>query len=630
MVHFRDVFTRFAPAVLLTIFLGLWQFDVPGVYMDAVHPDHLVVRLLSATPENVPVWGSVQQLVFNKFPTIIQAYHGALTYYFGLPFYALWGTDVLGIRLTNVVFALMVLVSAGVLLKFFNVQAWLASLALVALAADPAFIFSFRNQYYITLQAMFAVLLALAIIARTTLPTRRQVTWVGFLSGMAFYGYFIHVFFTPTIIAFMLWRWNKSLPWKELMWWWICGWCCGVALYFVGYALLAFRLFQIELPWVALSSLIGLLVLVIYLLTKWGFFQSKRLRTWSILSLATVLTVLAGFGGVLLFDADLLARYTVKLEAIFTGSALLSFSERPRFFWLMLMQTINGSGTTSMLLGVGEETPLWNIKATLLLAMPLLALAQTLAMPLLALAQTYVKNDVLKTSQILCIYGLLAGSFIMVLLFGSRLGTHHLAPLLPVLYILFALAMQQWVSWAQVTRHSYSGYLVACLCFGFLLSTSLMADRTVYARLEQSGGVGFSSDAIVKYAKNSIRDDTNALRFFPDWGVFTSFVMITNGARPIIIGDISDTSIPIKAKNELCAGKNFEVVEVLHNKPLDQKVMFDNWVSKFEWPGPVIKYYKQRDGVPILKVIRWSANDGSARQLCNVPGHNNVKATPTK
>lgn len=51
------------------------------------------------------------------FPLLIALYHGALPFWFGLPFCAVFGTGLLGVRVAHAAFALLVVAAAANLLR---------------------------------------------------------------------------------------------------------------------------------------------------------------------------------------------------------------------------------------------------------------------------------------------------------------------------------------------------------------------------------------------------------------------------------------------------------------------------------------------------------------------------------
>ena len=107
-------------AVVLAVygFVGSREITLPGVYMDAVNPDYLVVKLLNwhhAKP--LTAWLLPGNYLHDRVPILISLYHGLQQFWLGLPLYALFGTGVVGIRLTHMVFACGVLVAMLFLLR---------------------------------------------------------------------------------------------------------------------------------------------------------------------------------------------------------------------------------------------------------------------------------------------------------------------------------------------------------------------------------------------------------------------------------------------------------------------------------------------------------------------------------
>ena len=53
------------------------QIDLPGVYMDAVDPDYLVVRLLNRHAQPITAWLLGGNYLHGKVPVLITFYHGS-------------------------------------------------------------------------------------------------------------------------------------------------------------------------------------------------------------------------------------------------------------------------------------------------------------------------------------------------------------------------------------------------------------------------------------------------------------------------------------------------------------------------------------------------------------------------
>ena len=159
----------FAIVVLAYGVVALQQIHLPGVYMDAVNPDYMAVRLLNPRHEQVLPWLLPGNYLDGRYPILISFYHGSQQMWLGLPFFWLFGTTVTGLRLTHAMFALGVLAAMYAFLGRNGLKPWQAVLACAALAIDPSFSYAFRTQSYITLAPIAWLFLCLfALTAQCT------------------------------------------------------------------------------------------------------------------------------------------------------------------------------------------------------------------------------------------------------------------------------------------------------------------------------------------------------------------------------------------------------------------------------------------------------------------------------
>jgi len=222
--------------------VATWNIALPGIYMDAVNPDYLVVKLLN--PRHQPIVAWVLQgnyLLGDRVPILIALYHGSQTFWFGLPLYWVFGTTVAGLRLTHAVFGLAVLAGLFHLLRRAGVETAFVVLACIAMALDPAFSYAFRTQSYITLQPMVWLLLSLGWMLSPP-RSERAWFWCGLLAGLAVAGYFVYAFFMPVLVVatYLL---TRTVPevWRERRRW-IAGLVAGGSPYLLGYGLLIRKL----------------------------------------------------------------------------------------------------------------------------------------------------------------------------------------------------------------------------------------------------------------------------------------------------------------------------------------------------------------------------------------------------
>jgi hypothetical protein len=183
------------------------NITLPGVYMDAVNPDYLAVRLLHRGTEPIGAWLLPGNYLFGRAPVLIAFYHGSLTTWFGLPVFALFGTTVTGLRIAHALFGFAILVSLYALLARGGAKPWQAALACGALALDPGFTYAFRTQSYITLAPAALLFLSLYSLLRAadSAVRNRWLFFAGWCYGLAVVGYFIYAFFLPALVMAVLW-----------------------------------------------------------------------------------------------------------------------------------------------------------------------------------------------------------------------------------------------------------------------------------------------------------------------------------------------------------------------------------------------------------------------------------------
>jgi hypothetical protein len=225
--------------------VAVQQITLPGVYMDAVNPDYMVVRLLNPKGEILTPWLLPGNYLFNRAPLLISFYHGSQQVWLGLPFFWLFGTSVTGLRATHAMFALFVLAALYALLTRSGTRPWQAALACAVLAIDPVFSYAFRTQSYITLAPAAWLFLSLYSLRRATQPDARWRGWLiagGAFYGLAIVGYFVYAFMLPAMLwAFHAWRRESGRPraaWGHVS----AGLALGGSFYVAGYALVAWNL----------------------------------------------------------------------------------------------------------------------------------------------------------------------------------------------------------------------------------------------------------------------------------------------------------------------------------------------------------------------------------------------------
>ncbi|MEO8754399.1 MAG: hypothetical protein ABI624_17145 [Casimicrobiaceae bacterium] len=236
------------PFVLVVAAYGvvaLQQITLPGVYMDAVNPDYLVVGVLNPHAESIGAWLLDGNYVLMKWPVLISFYHGSQQFWLGLPLFWIFGTTVTGLRLAHAMFALGLLGALYAMLARGGLKPWQSALACGALAIDPAFSYAFRTQSYITLAPAAWLFLSVYCMFRAAQSPQRW-RWAlgsGALYGLAVVGYFIYAFFLPAMALALHWSLSGATrepgtpPARHAWLAWCAGGILGGIFYIVGYGL---------------------------------------------------------------------------------------------------------------------------------------------------------------------------------------------------------------------------------------------------------------------------------------------------------------------------------------------------------------------------------------------------------
>ena len=447
------------------------QIMLPGVYMDAVNPDYLVAKVLNrAHAEPLIAWVLPGNYVAERFPILVSLYHGMQQFWLALPLYAVFGMSVVGVRLTHMVFAMGVLVCMLALLRCARVPLWMTALCGLALAVDPAFIFAFRTQGYITMSPVAWLLVSIALLAAPdTAEAWRSRRWMasGVCFGFAVLGYFVYAFYLPAMLLWVVLRpqpqgarpARRARVSTALAW--LCGVGVGCAYYVLGYALVARK-------------------------------------------------VGGGLSGFLAYLHESSTRLGVF-------STTLSFGERVRAAASFVESVFTNGWQHLLMFGAPEPAAFDALKMALLIALPVLMVAyaelRRQSTPLLRLA-----------------IALPVSFFFISLLFGSRLGGHHYVSFLPLSYIALALAFAAVRPGLPVFRAVASG--VALLLFAAIAAINVRATQREFATLERTRGVGLYSDAVNRLAADVAGLPAKPLIYFPDWGLSLPVILLSGGTVP--------------------------------------------------------------------------------------------------
>lgn len=474
-----------------------WHITLPGLYMDAVDPDFLVVRILNPNGYEIPPWVLPGNYPAQRFPILPTLYHGTQQVWLGLPGFLIFGTTLIGLRITHALFAFAIIWSVYAMLVDRKVpHAW-AAVICAALALDPAFVYAFRTQSHVTTAPIMWIFLSILKMNRATDTdsdfTRRDLLLSGLFFGIAIYGYFTYLFFFPALITALMIRLRRGIvagtAQRNLLsslGRWAGGVCLGMTFYFVGYAIVAGRR--------------------------------------------------GGIGGLFSY----IATAQADLGAF---NSQLSFAERVGNAWDLVVAVFSNSWNSALMFNDYTPAPAATWKMVMLIGLPFV---------LWAFAE-YRKTA---TDFVRLLLGLEISFFVVSLIFGGRLGGHHYACLVPLSYAALATTLVAAARYrdapAPELRTPWGAS--ALLVVSALIAINVAGDRQMTAKLSETHGVGLYSDAINHFAEDLLQSKRDHFLILPDWGLYMPIVFLT-GANIQISTDENMNA----ARHSLCHKRNVSV-----------------------------------------------------------------------
>lgn len=456
------------PQVILLLIFAIGVFrniHLPGLYWDAVNPDYLVAKIIAGNDytSHFPPWGA--------FPVLGNYYHGVTHTYFGLVFFKVFGFSVFSLRIAHAIFGLGILLLSNQILRKATGSRVFALLICGILALDPAFIFSFRTQAYITLSPVFFLLVSFSLLF--LVRPRKAVSGgstscigllilSGFFSGWAFYGYFIYLFFLPAFIGIVAHRSHTlGYPPLKMTVIWVTGFALGTVLYFVGYGML----------WLELGSLSE---------------------------------IMKNLGG-LRIEGDPVGIY-----------------DRPYLLFQNVVASLAGNYQYSVIFNQASPVAHGTLKVMVMIFMVLTAISVVSVRKRWSAPLTYL---------LLLISSFLAVSFF----FAGRTAPHHTILMLPFLYMVLGVSLHRAGSGLSGDMTTLPGKLISATLvsvFIFFIVLNIQYQNVFQEQLLETGGVKFYSDSQTLLAEEARNLPDPPYYVFGEWGFTGSFVFLTEGKVP--------------------------------------------------------------------------------------------------
>lgn len=508
------------------IILGIIQVfrcpDLPGLYLDAVNPDYLAVQMLFPQTTN-PNWA----LPHSGIPLLGQLYHGTITIWLQLLIIGIFGKpSLLTLRLSNMIYIIGICGVMYLILKKLEVNKVISFLVVSALILSPN-VFSFiRTQYYIKLPGTLLLMLSI-YVAILSIDHHRHAFYLalsGIFLGIAFYSYFIFLFFAPAVLFFCLSK-TKQLGLNCLKdtFIWCMGFGCGSIPYVIGYGDLIITSSSlapsIKKAIVIMGGFLLIFVMILFLCVLIKKYQNDkvfRYCSFSVLALIFMFCIVVAINMNYITEA-ILPRLS-SLEIAGKPMGLMQRIMQIFYFWAGVM---NNFFLEWLMLG----TPSSFLSSMVII---LFLLMLTMAI-ILTIAKRLNKNDwkeILLWGNLLLCYG------IFCIPFSSRMGGQHFTPTFFITCMIFILLLDR--VWAKTNTQHIIGKVVPCSLALFIL-WSIINSNLLHSNLEFTGGRNMYSENINILAENALSEKNtgqNNIYIFPEWGFMCGFDYLTANQIP--------------------------------------------------------------------------------------------------
>lgn len=527
--------------VCLAVFfvLAINEISLPGMYMDEVNPDYLIVKMLdSSKVGTTPSWQPPDNIINRnqRWPVVISYYMGTLSPYLGMPFHALFGFNLKGLRLYHSLYGAIIICLIFACIYTATESVFSSFLGSILLALDVGFSLSFRTQYQLILIPLpFLLIVFLFMIrhfslsysdhepaghAKSTFAGLVPFFGAGVCYGLSCWGYFIFWFYLPglLLVAYIAYS-SAQIRWQQLL-----AFSGGVVL---GYGPWFFAVYSI---WLTKPT-----------------------------------------------TADFIASFQNNVQSVVITNN--TFADRLLRIMVMVKSVISNSDQPLMVTGTSDAKSLTGLKTGLV--------STVFVAACVSLCQAGSPRE--RRAGAVVFLGML--SFLTVGPFaGQRLSLHHLNANLPLLYLFVGISVAS--GFRLMRRLGYPGgahvttMISIILIFSFI---SVQQQASLFRELRKSGGNGNFSEWRTRLPYVLLANYRDAEIFFPEWGFFMQAVYLTAGE--LHLAPKLDPE-PKALKEVLCAGQDAViVVEGNNHRYFAEQPARSIGVSAITW-----RTFYQRDG----------------------------------
>lgn len=534
---------------MVTFVVGMAVIYLPGVYYDAVYPDYIAA--IGAFPG---VDNDTYLARHVGLPMLGNYYHGTMTA--GLQYIILkciGHASQLTLRIANLFYFAVMASLLYILCRRVTKSLIIPLLGTLLCVTAPNVLTIPRTQYFIMLIGCIFFFSSLFLIYRNMERDEsfmlKEIFLAGVCQGLAFYGYFTYLFFTPAsmiLIVFFSKGTRLQKITAELIY--LLGVLIGSIGYFIGYYdLLITNLFgdtalTLILLWCGIFCMLIYLIIPVYMILKHenDDIEKKIIRVFLIINTIVLLAACAVGIVILFLYKDRMLNMSRSITNLMTMSQTRNKGNRFLIFWQLMYMLVSNKSAQDIIFGE-RLNGLFGIYFYLGITMTALA----------ALAAVLHKRKEQKDSLLKYIgagYLYLAAYYIFTLPISLGMQPQHFVA---VYFLLFFIIMLDIV---YVGRHLAKRVTIflglSVLVFG--MCVNITTDRALLDMLYQTEGRGMFSSALDWFAEEARSDEEkdNKIYVFPQWGFYANFVYLTeNSCKAIRDADIEYGSLQEKLES---------------------------------------------------------------------------------
>lgn len=261
--------------VVAILFIAMLDSNNMGIYFDAVFPDYLSVQILNPDINN-----PTMNFPYIGIPLLGQLYHGTVTVFLQTIVVGILGkASLFSLRLCNAIWCSFACISMYLLLKKLEVKRTVILFIELCLIFSIPLFMILKTQYYIKVPGTAFTFLALWVYAcgKYKASSYRYALLSGILAGLAFYSYFIYLFFVPAYLYLYI----RDKRMYDLFSY-LGGFSIGCIGYIVGYSELLMNIlgmsekWQKGCMWIVILELFSISVIFIWITCKKIWFKIQR------------------------------------------------------------------------------------------------------------------------------------------------------------------------------------------------------------------------------------------------------------------------------------------------------------------------------------------------------------------